>query len=577
MRKFILRDRDEQLENKVSAMNRLKCILVVVILLSSITALMPSVLADDTTFNFLSQIPNDLNSFNIIGNPMNITYEITDPAGINDSTVEIHFKNNKTGSDIDYYVNGTPVGGYRAESFSSKSGSNYSFLLRDNQVYPATYNFDEETLEHTVHSSSTLANQNSYLSVQFLNVSKSMNYSFFEIMVNNTGSTGIRIYYANSSYNFASDPSTNSNCVLLYTIPGNTPYNHTHPLYSKHQYVPMAINKTTGRIGTVTVTSTSYFIVRGNAGSVTNHPEYYYISNVSRSNATRRSTNSGSSWSNQALTVDAHLHQYNGTDYLYYYISAKNTLDVQSNSTVRPDLIDLGGLAPTVTINSPAATSYSGVINITYAAESPNSYPIVNYSISLYNSSYGLVTSINPNTANNYVQWNSTIVPDGEYLVEIMAYDSLGQKGYGNSEFFNAFGGTGPTAIVTCDVHPKATASIICNRTTWTPYCGVGYTEATATDWALIQNDGTVHVFITVIATNTSAWILEDAPAHNKFQMQVAKNLEDWSDITTTSELFISDLAYGSSQAFGLKVFMPISTSTNTNQTTIITFQATVL
>lgn len=48
-----------------------------------------------------------------------------------------------------------------------------------------------------------------------------------------------------------------------------------------------------------------------------------------------------------------------------------------------------------------------------------------------------------------------------------------------------------------------------------------------------------------------------------------------WTNITTSPASFVNNFAYDASQDFGLKVFMPTSTSTNTAQSSTITFSAT--
>ena len=46
--------------------------------------------------------------------------------------------------------------------------------------------------------------------------------------------------------------------------------------------------------------------------------------------------------------------------------------------------------------------------------------------------------------------------------------------------------------------------------------------------------------------------------------------------LTTSGQSVISDLAYNMDQGFGLKIEMPTSSSTGTNQSTTLTFEATV-
>jgi len=72
----------------------------------------------------------------------------------------------------------------------------------------------------------------------------------------------------------------------------------------------------------VKVTDISYFIFRGRTG--TTGWNVTYISNVTDGNAMQISTNGGTAWTNVLGTIDAHLHQYDGTDSLYYYACASD-------------------------------------------------------------------------------------------------------------------------------------------------------------------------------------------------------------------------------------------------------------
>ena len=387
---------------------------------------------------FNSQYPSDLDSANIFSRLMNITYNISD-SNINLSTVKIYYKTNSTSSNVDYYVNGTAYSGFFSKSYSSVDSETFLFRLEDNIVYPAKYNYEEEEMEHTPHSIYSLIGGTSYVKIRLFNVSDSSQYNQFEIMMNSSGTQSSVIYYCNSSYTSGSILSSDY-CTNFYTLAPGTSFNHTHSQYSSHMLIPFSINTTDGTIGTVKITPTSYFAIRGSAGAG-NTWSVGYISNVTGANTIQTSSNSGLAWSNFSGTVDSHLHQYSGTDSLWYYVCANDTFSSSNCSVLRQDLIDLSGLPPTSPfVYSPTNQSYSGNVNINYTASlSPNDYTITHYNISLlYPNETFIKTIIQNNSLNLGYILNPVTdsVSDGNYKIKVEAYDSLSQSSFGLSENF---------------------------------------------------------------------------------------------------------------------------------------------
>ena len=395
------------------------------------------------TISLPLQSPSDLNLTNFIGvGGVNITYNISSIVGIpiNLTTIQLFYKANSTIDNVMFYQNGTSFTGYFPKSYTDNSTNiTFRWNLLDNEILLGTYNYGEVTMENTPHILKTLTNTNNYLSVEILNVSNITRYSFYEIMANSTNT--IPVYYCNSSYAFGNSPTGNNNCVLIYTIPANQQYNHRHTQYSAHQVIPFAINVTSGSVGTVKVTSTSNFIIRG-AGTT----NYYVINNGTRANAFRESANSGNTWTaNNTISVDAHLHQFptnpNGNASLYYYSCANDTNNNSACSPVSSDIYVVGGLPPnSPQVYSPTNQTYAGLININYTASfSPNGYDISNYNITLWNN--------NTNTFNQTIRlvngldlsyaWNSTSLKSGSFYIEVRANDSLNQQSFGQSEVFS--------------------------------------------------------------------------------------------------------------------------------------------
>jgi hypothetical protein len=334
-------------------------------------------------------------------------------------------------NDCWVYINGvqTPCG-YQTQALTTNISDTWLFRLFDNQVYPATYNINETYMEQTQHSIYNIADHSSYVKIRLYNVSSTKQYSQFEVMANDSSSnTTLGIFYCNESYT-TGDPDTSPFCTNFYSLLGNVPYNHTHTQYSSHMLIPFSMNTTTGTIGGVQVTPTSYFLLRGN--SSTWHA--YYISNDTGSAET--TTDNGTTWTPLAGTIDSHLHQYYGTDTLAYYASACNGLGKCVNSSTRLDLINLGGLSPTAPdIYSPTGAK-KGIISINYTQSiSPNGYAIVSYNISLLNTDNSLNMTIADNNSPNFGYiWDSTPASDGEYKIGVEACDSnsLCTLGIGN-------------------------------------------------------------------------------------------------------------------------------------------------
>ncbi len=389
----------------------------------------------NVTFSF--QNPNDINVFSQFGNILNISYNTSD-VNFNESTVIFFYKTNTTTSNAWHYTNGSAdIIGY-ANSNSPLSTltyynltNNWYFELLDNSIYPATYNFNQEYMEHINKSRYSTTNQNSVFLMEFVNVKNNTNYNIFEIFANATSGSSVgAYYYCNSSY-VNGQIASNSNCIQFASQTATQTSNHSH-YNSTHWLFNLPINATTGKINTIVVTNKSYigFKPAGASGRW----DIYYISNSSRQGAVKTSANAGVSYTNQTYTADSHLHQFDGTDTFYYYMCANDTLGNQNCSSLRSDLINLTGLIPEVTVTNPTENIYKGNININYTYYSPNNYALAtsNISLSLTNGTY--YAPIRNNNSNNlsYI-WDSSGTADGMYLIKVWVTDNATQKGFGYS------------------------------------------------------------------------------------------------------------------------------------------------
>lgn len=131
--------------------------------------------------------------------------------------------------------------------------------------------------------------------------------------------------------------------------------------------------------------------------------------------------------------------------------------------------------------------------------------------------------------------------------------------------------------MIDVTLDPQATIDISVNRSVWNPPCELGENSQTASTWGLLENLGDVTVTVEINASDTVAWSLSSVPSHNIFNLSFTFNDADWSSIYNEHSEFkvLSPLAGNNTTTFGLKIYMPTSSSTNAVQTFVITFSAT--
>ena len=137
-----------------------------------------------------------------------------------------------------------------------------------------------------------------------------------------------------------------------------------------------------------------------------------------------------------------------------------------------------------------------------------------------------------------------------------------------------AMGDTTDTIEVTLD--PSAEISISVDQATWTPTCGLGEENETATDWATITNDGEVNVTVNVKAEDSNDWTIESAEGHDQFVLRMYIG-SSWTALTDEDQIFTEDFppyAGADTIDFGLNVTMPTTSSTSQSQSVTITFTA---
>jgi hypothetical protein len=392
------------------------------------------VLAEPPQITLINKSPADINTLNLYTQKLVFIYNITDSLGLNDSSVFLYYKTNSTSSNVMYYINGQSESGFFSQILT-KNLSTYTTILDHMDVYPTVGNLNDMTFEQTTHSYLTLTN-NAAVKIELLDISNLTDYNVFMFMANSTiGASPLYEFYCNSSY-VSGRIDTNSNCYQFGTLNSTQTYPDIENYNEQYQYIGLTINPATGMIGTVRVTPASSFILRRGVG--TGSWYVYYINNNARNTATETTKDNGASWLSQSYTFDAHLHQYNGADTFYYYACANDTLGNQTCTSIGTDLLDLGGLNPSVPhVYSPTNGTYSGMIPIKYVqAISPNGYNILDYNISLLDSNGKFYKEITDNSQNLFYSWNSSSVVDGNYIIKVIATDSRGQTSFDLSEPF---------------------------------------------------------------------------------------------------------------------------------------------
>lgn len=400
---------------------------------------------------FVSQIPSDINITNVINSPVKITYNITGN-NLNTSTIRLFYKANSTADNTMFWLNGTAFSGYFDDSYSltprTNVSTNYTWTLLDNEIYPGTYNTGPVSIDNIAHTKVTLGNKNSYIWTEFYNVSGTKQWGYYEIMANSTvGANPSSVYYCNSTYT-TGDVSTNANCALISTRTATSAFDHCHTNASCHIGFQFAINTTAQTIGSVKVTSISYFVF----GKSKNW-NYFTIAGIVRPSMQKTTVNKGISWTvDNTAIVDTHLHQFDNSENqtFHYYACANDTSGNETCSSVRTDLMEMGGLPPSSPdVYSPVEDSVytlGDTININYTASlSPNAYNISFYNLSLLNSDFTFNKTIYTNNSLNLsYAWNTSVIVAGaygivagSYLVGVEAKDVINQASMGYSGQFN--------------------------------------------------------------------------------------------------------------------------------------------
>jgi hypothetical protein len=373
---------------------------------------------------WISQTPADINSTNLVSGALNITYNIT---GTNSTNVTLYYKTNSSASDCWEWINGTQVCGWQTdEDEISNVSTVWQFLVDENVIYPSTNLLSMDIFEENAHSSTVLKGNNNYLRINIGDIQNTTQYGFLEIMAMNASpsSPPLLIYYCNSSYT-TGVITTSPNCAQFGSIAAGTAYNHTHGANVSHQVVSFPV--VNGSISGIKITNSSSFMFK--AANNINGWNYYHVANLTTASTIQTTTNNGVVWSNEADTVDFHVHQFTAND-TFRYIASVTSDGVEYNSTMQNDTLALEPLPPSApNIITPAADStwiVTNTMGINYTeSSSPAGSVITNYTINLLDSDFTFVKQIHFNALNLTYDW--TIDTTGLYTISVTVCNDKGK------------------------------------------------------------------------------------------------------------------------------------------------------
>ena len=399
--------------------------------------------------SFINQTPPSLTSTNIFGSSLNAIYNIFSNGGVLDNnSVRLFYNISRNGSYDNIFTQGAVTKFNQNVSYSSNNSNIFSFLLSDDIVYPATYNFKQDAMENTPHLNQSIgASSSSWIKVNFTNISSSLTNNYIEFMASNTSSASVNIFYCNSSYT-TGNPAGSSNCVQISTFPPSQNQNGTF-LYSFYHRISLPVIN--GSVSGIGITPLSYILMQGGNGWL-----FHYITNDSGTLYT--SSNNGNSYSAFSGTMDMHIHQFSKNDILNYWACANDSNGQYTCSTAQSVNIGFSSLPPTSPIIiSPIESSYGDtlmLINYTAAVSITNN--ITSYTAYMLDSTATniLYTIASVGNSNLTYKTNTSQYANGNYVLKVTATDNESLSSFGLSSVFtiaNAVPPPPPSPTATAD------------------------------------------------------------------------------------------------------------------------------
>ena len=399
--------------------------------------------SDTLTITFDSRDPSDIDSANVFGKKLNISYNITSLT--NASTVKLYYKVVGNHSNNSFFVGGDRSIGegewFIDRSYTNDSSENFIWKLSDNDVYPATYNYNETYVETTSKNWFSLDNSTSALFVSLLNISPNKRFNQFEVYAKpiSTNANSLRIFFCNNTYLFDMSVAASSSCAQFNSIEADDVYNHSHGPNSNHYLIGMPIID--GKVSGIGVSNNNYLVFLGRN---TLYWNVSYVTDYSRQSITY-SNNLGINPLNYSRTIDTHIHQYNGSELFCFFVEADDT-----NSSIICDSLQFSPLPPTSPIIDLPETDYFGqeLIFVNWSPSiSPQGDAISYYNISAYNNS-GLAQTF-PSVNGLNTSLNVSLLAEGNYSFRVIGVDNNSRSSsFGESNIFG-IDRTFPTVIFT--------------------------------------------------------------------------------------------------------------------------------
>lgn len=403
----------------------------------------------DTTppnITFLSQVPQNITSYNVYTSKLNITYNITDVSGL--ANVYYYSKTNETTTEIWQYINGTQtVQGYvglneRVGVVITNISSEWNAMVSSNLIYPSVFNLDPEVTGLEDKLIYKLDSASKYFKIKFYNLTKN-SYGTFNFMANTSGTGDLQIYFCNETY--LDDLSVG--CGIVANFPATKTFNYSLSNKSLYQFVPFSMNLTESTIAGIKVTNTNYFLLKRASIGVWS---IYYSPTVARPDTTQLTTNGGINWANFDGTVQAFVSQYTPLNYTNWEkVCSNDSLGNYICSAERGSPISEQIQTPTiVSVYSPVTQTYKGNITINYtSSEVPTGLSFYNISLEYINHTF-VKTIITNNSLNLGYIWNSVGTSDGLYMIRVEAVGNNNLSSYGYSAEFTV-DNTPPGIIIT--------------------------------------------------------------------------------------------------------------------------------
>lgn len=385
-------------------------------------------------YNFINQTPSDITQTNLFTtNNLTIFYNVTKP---NPTNIYLNYSTITTNGWIEKVNGSVVVSGYRQTNYSSKVGNTTGFsLFADNGVYPSvSIGYNQSIYSSQTHNSTLIVSPNDYFKTAIYNISTISQNNYLELMLNSTVGT-CRVFYCNSTYT-TGNPATSGNCFHFATLTNTPGFNHSHGSLSAHNLFNFPINAS-GFISTVKVTSDGFFLINAQTGTC----QMQSIPNTTRTTTTQYSTNNGVAYSNIALTMDAHLHQFNSSDYFTYQLVIANATNT-TFSTFRTDNLEPVQFPPIIEIDIPDNESLevgSRFLNITWSYLLTGATNI-NFSVYLLDQNDSVIKNLSLGQGNlTSYNWDITAsqIPIGLYKIKVFGNDTNGLNSFDVGETFN--------------------------------------------------------------------------------------------------------------------------------------------